>query len=291
VRPNLPIENYRISLKNIELAVADIVDAPLHLHKAINEVQPGKPYYKFICFFPQISSLVYNMVDAEIIQGWFRKAFPDYNVRTLICASRKEYINNIHRLDEFRETPNTIDLIGGVNMLTMGYHVPDLTGILVYRNSSSYGVNQQMFGRVMKLWATEPAIIIDCVGSIFTPYLFGTKKEIDTAEAERAYVRAITGSENQDAADVNKIRKTSKHKLLTSFVPASVAEIMYKFERSMSEEEKQVIIYTYEDTKGNIPTSKLATRFGYRDEEVIRILKSAGVMRENGTYNKTDVGV
>lgn len=51
-------------------------------------------------------------------------------------------------------------------MMNMGYHVDDLTGIIMYRGTKSGTVYIQQLGRILSSGASNAGIVIDVVDNI-----------------------------------------------------------------------------------------------------------------------------
>lgn len=133
-------------------------------------------YYKFIVFFSDIEEL---MRREEEVTDLVKKVFPTFNIRTLIIHSKhKQFRNNLNKLDTLTYTPNTFDLILCVDMLNMGYHMDDNTGVITYRTTYSNIIYNQQIGRAFSSGASIPAIIIDVPDNLHRPALF-TRREAD----------------------------------------------------------------------------------------------------------------
>lgn len=120
-------------------------------------------YMKFIAFFPNIDTL-YSKCD-NIINNFY-SAFPDHTIRSIIVASdTKENRNNVSKIQKIRKKNKTIDLIFCVDMLSLGYHVSSLNGIIMYRNTYSDIVYKQQLGRCLSIDSDITPIIFDFVGN------------------------------------------------------------------------------------------------------------------------------
>lgn len=127
-----------------------------------------KQYLKFIVFF---SSFQHMADKGDEVESWFKEAFPHYTSSKLIISSEKEeYTKNIYKLNRLRRKENHIDLIYCINMVTMGYHVGDLTGIIMYRGTASGIVYQQQLGRILN--PNYSGIVIDVVDNIHRKALY-----------------------------------------------------------------------------------------------------------------------
>lgn len=122
-------------------------------------------YMKFICFFPTKKQL--TKLSAEVIKD-FKTAYPTHTIETLTITSDSEYVNNVDKLSDLTHKKDTIQLIFCIDMLNMGYHVDDLTGIVMYRSTDSSIIYGQQIGRCMSTIDVDPRnkIIFDFVDNI-----------------------------------------------------------------------------------------------------------------------------
>ena len=159
-----------IDTQAIELA--HLYNMPSIIKKTCDEYLEDNSYMKFIVFFRNIKHMDEKMPD---VIEWFREAYPDYTVKTLNISSRNsEEAKNTEKLDSLVYTPKTIHLIGSVDMLNLGYHV-DVTGIFMYRGTSSNIIFSQQFGRALSAGTEHPALVFDLVDNINRPAIFELK--------------------------------------------------------------------------------------------------------------------
>ena len=127
-------------------------------------------YMKFIVFFPRFEAL---HSQEKKVRGWFEKAYPDHKIQTLtITSETTETSRNVKRLDKLKHRKNGIDLIFAVDMLNMGYHVDSLTGIVMYRGTTSNIIYVQELGRVLSTGTDKPAIVFDVVDNLHNHALY-----------------------------------------------------------------------------------------------------------------------
>ena len=69
-------------------------------------------------------------------------------------------------LENLERTANTIDLIASIDMLSLGYHVDDLTGVIMMRNTRSDTIYTQQIGRCLSIKSKNRTIIFDLVGNL-----------------------------------------------------------------------------------------------------------------------------
>jgi len=146
----------------------------------------GTDYLKFIVFFFSYEALADK---GEEVKEWFHNAFPDYIVTTtVITAENAETRANLDKLGCMVPRKNHIDLIYSCDMLNMGYHVDDLTGIVMYRGTKSDIIYTQQLGRVLSSAADAKAgIVIDAVDNIHqqAAYLTLGRDDIYTQDARK----------------------------------------------------------------------------------------------------------
>ena len=131
---------------------------------------------KFIVFFSEKQSLELRRKEVE---KWFRTAYPMMRIRNTIVTSDTEYANNIYDLDKLTNEAGTIDLIYCIDMLNMGYHISDLTGVVMLRGTKSSIIYKQQIGRCLSVSSTNTPIIFDLVNNIFRKPYFGAVSSKD----------------------------------------------------------------------------------------------------------------
>lgn len=152
------------------IEISKIYNIPSILKKTLNKYSGKGTYKKFIVFFHGIDHLE-NKKDTVI--EWFREAYPSYSVRTLeISSVNKEMSSNVNRLGEYTKKSKTIDLILCVDMLNMGYHVDDLTGIIMYRGTHSDIIYIQQLGRALSSGSDKSCVVFDIVDNLHRKALF-----------------------------------------------------------------------------------------------------------------------
>ena len=121
-------------------------------------------YIKFIIFFSDFEHIEEK---GDEVRSWFTKAFKGWTSSVLrITSDTEENTKNVHKLDELVPKHNHIDLIFCVDMLNMGYHVDNLTGIGMYRGTASGIIFAQQLGRVLSSGSNKSAIVFDFVDNI-----------------------------------------------------------------------------------------------------------------------------
>lgn len=121
-------------------------------------------YMKFIVFFTSISHM--NEKGADV-KKWFKSAFPSHKQHIVkVSSETAESASNVRQLDNMVRREGTIDLIFCVEMMNMGYHVDDITGIVMYRGTESGIIFNQQLGRALSSGANSACIVFDVVDNI-----------------------------------------------------------------------------------------------------------------------------
>lgn len=122
-------------------------------------------YMKYIIFLPNIAMVEEKR---EEIISWFEDAFPEYYVECLEvtsrCGDRRKVLD---RMVNLKEEKGKIDLILAVDMVSYGYHVDNITSVVLMRPTDSDIVYWQQVGRVFNAFSDRRPIIIDFVGSAY----------------------------------------------------------------------------------------------------------------------------
>lgn len=121
-------------------------------------------YMKFVVFFGNTAHLRQKLTDVE---GWFKSAYPNHNIKSLVIYSSDAVKKkNVHKLATLKPKDNTIHLIACVDMLNLGYHVNDLTGIVMYRATKSDIIYIQQLGRALSSGSDTESIVFDVVDNL-----------------------------------------------------------------------------------------------------------------------------
>lgn len=167
-------ENYlQQSEKNyIQSKIEEIPRIPELLQSTISERNTyGLNYMKFIIFFASSTELnTYIARDRQsmtIIGRWFKEAFPGYNIfeASLHTGKGTQGVAKIktEELGKLKPTDKVIDLIYCVDQLNMGYHIENITGVILLRNTESASVYNQQIGRCCSVRAENNTIMIDII--------------------------------------------------------------------------------------------------------------------------------
>ena len=134
------------------------------IKSTLEEVHTDTSYQKYIVFF---SDFGHMRSASRRVKNWFKKAYPGYTINELtITSETEEFRQNVNQLDALTHKENMIDLIYSCEMLNMGYHVSDLTGILMYRSTYSNIIYSQQLGRALSTGDAMPKVVFDIVDNI-----------------------------------------------------------------------------------------------------------------------------
>lgn len=251
-----------------------------NVDRASKESGLDKNYMKFICFFLEKEHIKKR---AHKVIQYFKDAFPDKRIRTLIITSDKMYYNNIEKLEGLKYKDNTIDLIFTINMLNMGYHVGDITGVLMFRSTQSSIVYSQQVGRAISAKSKNCTIIFDFVGNFnINPIIKDCILVADTEEDNNNIEFSAEGQETKQ----NK--KESNQKLgLNSVILIDEVKSFKEYIRKIDTASESELIkalkwYTEADSSG-VPGSK----YGMSLEEIQKGLGTSPMIHQFIRYLKS----
>ena len=152
-------------------------------------------YLKFIVFFKGYDHI---RIKEKEVQQWFADAYPDMTINTLkVTGETEETYTNAEKLGQYRYRPGVIDLIFTCDMLNMGYHINDLTGVIFYRGTTSNTVYIQQLGRVLSTGNNIPGIVFDIVDNLHRKALYVTydrKDKTKKIDINGSIIDIITGN-------------------------------------------------------------------------------------------------
>lgn len=206
--------------------------------KEINKGELTKPeqlpsYMRFLVFTPDRASMSDIRKDEKTLKEFkgmvgstvkdFKEAFERYGYKvryTIISSASKQEKENVKWIDNHLADDDkaivkrdmTIDLIFSINMLNVGYHVNDITGLIFKRWTGSNQVYYQQLGRCLSADNDNIPVVFDFVKSIdsrgITAPLFtvdkNTKEVTENADGTKntLYTESKTKS-NKRSVNVN----------------------------------------------------------------------------------------
>lgn len=160
--PDDPDYKELFDAKLIELA--KIYNMPNIIKDVCDKYSVDKDYYKFIVFFSNKTHMDNKLPD---VISWFKEAFPGFTIDTLkISSKNKIEQKNTDKLNNLVRKDKHVDLIACIDMLNTGYHVNNLSGIIMYRGTSSSTIFIQQLGRALSAGASNSAIVFDVVDNL-----------------------------------------------------------------------------------------------------------------------------
>ena len=148
-----------------EMKYAELNNEKEVIKSTIKLAEHDENYLKFILFFPNIDTMY---MKRESIKKNFKEMYPGYRIRvTIVASDTTKNKKNVEKLQSLKRRDKTIDLIFSVDMLSMGYHVSDINGIIMYRMTCSDIIYIQQIGRCMSIDSDIRPIIFDFVGNYF----------------------------------------------------------------------------------------------------------------------------
>ena len=174
--------------KNI-IEIGNIFNMNKIIRKICNQYAQDTSYMKFIVFF---SNFKHIEEKGSSVHSWFKHAYPKHSIEELVITSEKsETRKNVDKLNGLTYRKNHIDLIYCVDMLNMGYHVSDLTGIVMYRGTESGILYTQQLGRALSTGNDYSSIVFDVVDNLHRKavYELYDKSEAVDANGNRIFVK------------------------------------------------------------------------------------------------------
>ena len=158
-------------LKNKTIEISNLYNMEKVIRRTCDKFTDTN-YMKFIVFCSRFESL--RTYKKKVIK-WFSKAYPEHSVNTLeITSETTELAQNVNKLDDLKPRKNGIDLIFAVDMLNLGYHVENITGVMMCRGTESGIIYIQELGRVLSTGSEKRAIVFDVVDNLHNHAVYST---------------------------------------------------------------------------------------------------------------------
>ena len=225
--------------------IKQIFNVPQMLKHVTEKYLPAARYMKYIVFFPDFEQLHKKKKEVE---KWFMEAFPGYTFSSLIITSEtKEYAGNIKKLSELENRDGHIDLILVVDMLNLGYHVNDLTGILMYRCTASSIIFAQQLGRALSSGSDQQCLVFDIVDNLHRKSVFTLAKKGERRERRDSAINIIRSADIGNIDNDKKLELMKKVAASGSMHKDAARSIVYAIEHPASEEKKEDGVKLMED--------------------------------------------
>lgn len=171
------------------IEISNIYNMENVIKSTCDKYLPSVEYMKFIVFFSSMTQMDEKM---QSVVDWFKSAYPSHTINTLVITSKNSSTaKNVDKLESLTPSKNKIDLIGCIDMLNVGYHVNDLSGILMYRGTSSDIIYTQQLGRALSSGAANSCIVFDVVDNLHRKGVFDlqvSNKKVSTAKKKNTTI-------------------------------------------------------------------------------------------------------
>ena len=207
-------EQARELLKGRMIEIANLNRMDKVIKSTLEESKLPTDYQKYIVFF---SNFAHMKMKKDAVKSWFHQAFPNHKIKTLtITSETAESSRNVRRLNTLTYRKNGIDLIFSCEMLNMGYHIDDLTGIVMYRTTYSNIIYSQQLGRALSTGDTQSKIVFDVVDNLHRKSIYSmlgarTEEEVENDELLTEYKELVKKQHSKNRAG-NPIKLTQAEK-------------------------------------------------------------------------------
>ena len=261
-RAKVDKKDVKVDLRTIEGQIANILNAPSIIKDTVNTVFTNTPpaYMRFMVFLSTKSMIQAKLAEVE---HWFIQAFPDYTIRTTVVHSGKEFADNVYTLDKLGKPNKTVDLVVSINMLNEGYHLSDITGVVMLRPTVSNTVYTQQIGRCLQVYMKHNPIIFDFVQNIEVQSIF----DLDVSTPTRKHTDEDSLSFEEQLDRLGAI--DPKNLYITNKI-AEASKVMRKIDNLQSTKVERAIIRDRKTYKA--PAEYLAKKYKLQMWEVILIL-------------------
>lgn len=261
---------------------------------------PDDSYLKFIVFFSNTQDLVEN---GEATEKWFFDAVEKYasedygkpikfnkHVDYVISSTadqnndfmvknhvdKKNYRSCVYNASEVGNNDtykgHHIDLIFNVNIITMGYHVEHISGIMMRRGTGTDIMYYQQLGRCFSVKALRPSIVFDLAYNKNTQKNRDKKRLFATSSIEndnsQNLVRSVSSSSSQSE------RNTDLEEAFVVDFETGIDDLLDKWADPNYSYVSRAK-YLYEDR--SMPIALIAQDLGLSCTQVTKYLVDAGV--------------
>lgn len=269
--------------RDVLLRLEKIVGAEKIIEQVIEKVRPDIKYMKFIVFYVNKTDLFEKK---DMVHEWFDTVYKSYgfevndhvivsSVDSELCSEDDlKLLSGFKELSSLTETPYKIDLIHCIDMLNMGYHVDDITGIIMLRGTRSEIIEKQQIGRCFSVNAKHSPIIFDFVDNYNTKKWF--KNDRSTAvEDEGLDINNMRGSADSELKSAKDNEGVEVYMSTYTIVALKEIDRVLNKKKLKSEYNADSILYWYKTLKA--PIHVVAAMHGRTYEEMLLVLKGLGV--------------
>lgn len=187
-------------VKSRLIEISKLFNVPNVIKETMEASEKDPDYQKYIVFFSCLEALKNNLPK---VVSWFKEAYPDHEINTLEVSTRnQETDTNVDNLKTLVKRPKTIDLIACIDKLNVGYHV-EITGIMMYRGTSSDTIYIQQLGRALSSGQKDPCIVLDVVDNLHRKGLYelNLEKKVPGTHAGGDHNTNGTDGDKDDGTD------------------------------------------------------------------------------------------
>lgn len=274
--------------KDLLLKLNNIENMSTQIYKVLDQFRPGSLYFKFIVFYVNITALASQR---EMVHNWFEDAYSKegFKVHDHILVSSNgqdvfseddtEMMAGFKEISSLTEKDYRIDLIHCVDMLNMGYHVDDITGVIMLRGTRSEIVQIQQVGRCYSVNAKYPPIIFDCVNNAGTKKWFknSDNDELTDMSMDINQTKAVSGSDN-----LREYRSSEGIDVIADgFIINAMKEVQRLSNKKEYENKLDSDSIKFWYTKLKAPLYIVAYKHGQTCAEMLQTLKTLGISVKN----------
>lgn len=154
------------STKDIRL-IEEVSNLGHIIKDVVTSEKMKRDYYKFIVYYTKIDEINKSM---DSLKEQLEKEFIGFSVNIVPITSDPSHIGNIGVINALEKRQSTIDVLLTVNMMNEGFHLRDLTGIVLVRRTTSALIYTQQIGRCITMNKDHKMIVIDVAGNINTDF-------------------------------------------------------------------------------------------------------------------------
>lgn len=207
----------RNKLNGTIIKYSKLLNMPSIIKRNINAINCRKDYMKFIVFFSNKETLFSKYKD---VIAWFKSAFPSMTIRdTIVVSGNNEYKGNFEKVVSLEDTSGVIDLVFNINMIGMGYHDNNITGVMMIRLTSSDIIYTQAIGRCFSMEKADESIIFDIVGNytisedgeISSKKLLGSNKDKNQYSEYTGYINESIVNMSDDIKEIQELLRLTNY--------------------------------------------------------------------------------
>lgn len=258
---NTPVKDLKAAGEQLSKewnSLKDIINASEIIKKAMESVYGQKlpSYMRFMVFFSTKELL---KTKSEMVEGWFKQAFPEYTVEPSIqIMSTTEGRKGLDKLKELKHSQKTIHLVCSINMLNEGYHFDGITGVVLLRSTKSPTIYPQQIGRSFQIGMKHSPLILDFVSNIEIQSLYGV-----------AAAKDGNGTMQSIEDQLDRINDISPENIYIYDNVATLKKILQKINNYLSPSGEAAVIKML---KQNMPLADIARKSGLLVHEILQIM-------------------